>query len=599
MWRQQVQQHLDAEEEEMEVFVGSRDALEQETTGERKIIDAVFSPNDQLHIIVVPADVQKSVLIKEEAPEEQWPDVDQQDTNCLHIKEEEEEQWTILGGEQLSMKEETDVTSFSLTAVHFKSEDDEEKHLFSQLHQHQVEYGDLPTSSSGDHIKSSTGEGEKDTKKPDLNAYRDDSDSSETEVSEDDKEDNDVNNPESQLKLLSNVGLKTEHTDEAWESSPSRVSESRVSPIDQLHIIVVPADVQKSVLIKEEAPEEQWPDVDQQDTNCLHIKQEEEEPWIILGGEQLSMKEETDVTNFSLTAVPFKSEDDEEKPLFSQLHQHQVEVRDLLTNSSGDHIESATGEGTKYTKYPDLIAYREDSDSSETEVSEDDEDDNDVNNPESQLKLFSDFGLKTEHTDEARVYSPSRVSESIVNRVHNKNGLKPFCCDVLVPADVQKSVLIKEEAPEEQWLDVDQQDTNCFHIKEEEEEQWAILGGEQLSMKEETGVTSFSLTAVPFKSEDDEEKPLFSQLHQHQVEVSDLPTSSSETEVSEDEEYNDVNNPESQLKPLSDFGSKVEHTDEAQESSPSRVSESTITQRLTLPKSGIPWQPRPPATSNA
>ncbi|XP_037548949.1 zinc finger protein 260-like [Nematolebias whitei] len=340
MWRQQVQQHLDAEEEEMEVFLGSRDALEQETTGGSQIIDAVFSPNDQLHIIVVPADVQKSVLIKEEAPEEQWPDVDQQNANCLHIKEEEEEQWTILGGEQLSMKEETDVTSFSLTAVHFKSEDDEEKPLFSQLHQHQVEVGDLPTSSS-----------------------------------------------------------------------------------------VVPTDDQKSVLIKEEAPEEQWPDVDQQDTNCLHIKEEEEEQWTILGGEQLSMKEETDVTSFSLTAVPFKSEDDDEKHLFSQLHQHQVEVRDLPTSSSGDHIESSTGEGEKDSKYPDLNAYR-DSDSSETEVSEDDEDDNDVNNPESQLKLFSDFGLKTEHTDEARESSPSRVSESIVNRVHNKNGLKPFCCDV-------------------------------------------------------------------------------------------------------------------------------------------------------------------------
>ncbi|XP_037548965.1 uncharacterized protein LOC119425508 [Nematolebias whitei] len=230
MWRQQVQQHLDAEEEEMEVFLGSRDALEQETAGGSQIIDAVFSSNDQLHIIVVPADDQKSVLVKEEAPEEQWPDVDQQDTNCLHIKEEEEEPWTILGGEQLSMKEETDVTSFSLTAVHFKSEDDEEKPLFSQLHQHQVEVGDLPTSSSGDHEELSTGEGEKDTKIPDLNAYRD-SDISETEVSEDDEEDNDVNIPESQLKLLSDFGLKTERTDEARESSPKSVSESIVNRV--------------------------------------------------------------------------------------------------------------------------------------------------------------------------------------------------------------------------------------------------------------------------------------------------------------------------------------------------------------------------------
>ncbi|XP_037548945.1 uncharacterized protein LOC119425488 [Nematolebias whitei] len=235
MWRQQVQQHLDAEEEEMEVFLGSRDALEQETTGGSQIIDAVFSPNDQLHIIVVPADVQKSVLIKEEPPEEQWPDVDQQDTNCLHIKEEDEEPWTILGAEQLSMKEETDVTSFSLTAVHFKSEDDEEKHLFSQLHRHHVEVGDLLSSSSGDHMESATGEGENYTKKTDLNACRDDSDFSETEVSEGDEEDNDVNNPESQLKLISDFGLKTEGIDEAWESSPSRWGKSLPQGTCMLH----------------------------------------------------------------------------------------------------------------------------------------------------------------------------------------------------------------------------------------------------------------------------------------------------------------------------------------------------------------------------
>ncbi|XP_037548943.1 uncharacterized protein LOC119425486 [Nematolebias whitei] len=201
---------------------GSSAALEQEKPEGNQVLDAAFSPN-QLHIIVVPADVQKSVLIKE-APEEQWPDVDQQGLNCLHIKE--EEQWTSLGVEPLNVKEETDVTSFSFTTVHLKSEEDEEKPLFSQLHQHQDEVSNILTSSSADHIESATGGGScgggKTTKNPDLNSCEDNSDSSETEVSEDD---DDVNNPDSHEKHLSDFRSKTEDTDKNWESFPSSIPE--------------------------------------------------------------------------------------------------------------------------------------------------------------------------------------------------------------------------------------------------------------------------------------------------------------------------------------------------------------------------------------
>ncbi|XP_024865515.1 oocyte zinc finger protein XlCOF20-like [Kryptolebias marmoratus] len=131
------------------------------------------------------------VLIKEEAPEEWRPAVDQQGPGTFNIKEEEEELWSSPEGEQLSVKEEADATSFSFTAVLLKSEDDEEKPLF--LHLHQVEDGDLPSSSADQMTAAADGEdcGAETSRNPDLNTQEDDSSSSETEVSEDGEEDDD------------------------------------------------------------------------------------------------------------------------------------------------------------------------------------------------------------------------------------------------------------------------------------------------------------------------------------------------------------------------------------------------------------------------
>lgn len=127
-------------------------------------------------------------MVKEEASEE-WrlDDVDQQDPES-HMKQEE-----------------TDATMFSLTTVRLKSEDeddDEEKPLLSKLHH--AEDGVLPTSSSGDQTKE-----EPDGEDCDLQTGEDESSSSDTEGSED-EEDKDVNNPDSQLRPLSDSGLTTE-----------------------------------------------------------------------------------------------------------------------------------------------------------------------------------------------------------------------------------------------------------------------------------------------------------------------------------------------------------------------------------------------------
>ncbi|XP_037534443.1 uncharacterized protein LOC119411561 [Nematolebias whitei] len=145
-------------------------------------------------------------------------------------------------------------------------------------------------------------------------------------------------------------------------------------------VLLHSSDVQQMVLIKEEAPEVRMLGLDQQDPVTLNIKEEEVELWISQEGEQFCVKRETDNTGFAFTAVPLKCEEDEEKPLFLQLHQYKVKEEDLPTSSSADQMKVATG--------------GEDSGGAETTTNPDDDDDDvdDVNDSDSQLKDLSGSG---------------------------------------------------------------------------------------------------------------------------------------------------------------------------------------------------------------
>uniref|UniRef100_A0A3Q1EH02 Gastrula zinc finger protein XlCGF57.1-like n=1 Tax=Acanthochromis polyacanthus TaxID=80966 RepID=A0A3Q1EH02_9TELE len=101
-----------------------------------------------------------------------------------------------------------------------------------------------------------------------------------------------------------------------------------------------------------------------------------------------------------------------------------------------------------------------------------------------------------------------------------------------------QDVVLKQTAasPADVQLLSVQQDAELLHIKEEQEELWTSQREEQLNGQEE-----LDITAVPVKSEDDEEKPQSSQLYQSQNE------DNSETEPP-------ISSSTEQLKPESDGG---------------------------------------------
>ncbi|XP_023267634.1 uncharacterized protein LOC111659049 [Seriola lalandi dorsalis] len=74
------------------------------------------------------------------------------------------------------------------------------------------------------------------------------------------------------------------------------------------------ADVQQLLVSKEE--QQEWSSSldqeDQEDPEPPHIKEEQEELWTSQEGEQLQGLEEADITKFTFTPVPVKSEDDDD-----------------------------------------------------------------------------------------------------------------------------------------------------------------------------------------------------------------------------------------------------------------------------------------------
>ncbi|XP_069016039.1 uncharacterized protein [Embiotoca jacksoni] len=160
---------------------------------------------------------------------------------------------------------------------------------------------------------------------------------------------------------------------------------------------VLPPDVQQLVVIKEEVPHEWSPSLDQQDPELLHIKEEEEELRSSQEEEQLHGPEE-DITRFPFTAVPVKSEDDEEKPQSSHLHQRQTEDDGETTVKTESDGEDCGGPEPARNTHPNspLLTHTEGK-VFETDVSVDDDDDDD---DEDLQEPLSDCASETEDSDD-------------------------------------------------------------------------------------------------------------------------------------------------------------------------------------------------------
>nr|XP_054591170.1 uncharacterized protein LOC129154872 [Nothobranchius furzeri] len=122
-----------------------------------------------------------------------------------------------------------------------------------------------------------------------------------------------------------------------------------------------------------------------------------EKLWPSMEGAHLHLKEETDATRFPFTVASIKSEDDKEKPLFSQLHQKQIEDRDVSTSSSADQTTAETG-GLETSRNPDLYPHEQTPDYSETDIVDDDDDDDDDDDATLDSEL-SDSGSETGDRD--------------------------------------------------------------------------------------------------------------------------------------------------------------------------------------------------------
>ncbi|XP_068165264.1 zinc finger protein 79-like isoform X1 [Antennarius striatus] len=226
--------------------------------------DALYKP----HVGPRGADIQLLPFSPEEGPPQQrdWsPSLDQDDpSELLHIKEEQEELWTSPEEEGLHGPEEDEITQFTFSTVSVKGEEeDEEEPEVTQLHH-------------AEDMKNESDRKERGGPEPDRDL-----------------------NPGVKLSGLDHTRFHTEDV-QLLPHSPEEV------PPQQ----------------------RDWsPSLDQDDTPELsNIKEEQEELWTGPEEEQLHVLEEAEITQFRFSPASVKGEDDEADSQASELH-HTEEMK--------------------------------------------------------------------------------------------------------------------------------------------------------------------------------------------------------------------------------------------------------------------------------
>ncbi|XP_054877628.1 zinc finger protein 3-like [Poeciliopsis prolifica] len=170
-------------------------------------------------------------------------------------------------------------------------------------------------------------------------------------------------------------------------------------------IMVFPANVKSILVVKEEDSEDENHSSDLHDPKLYHIKKEDEDVCISLGGELHKVKEE----------FGMKSEDDKQSPLPSQLYQDQIKDEELADKNRGESIR--------------IEDHGDCSNSLESEDTESDEEDDDVKHPVSEMKDLSDSRLETKDMDND--WKERRTPESDGNLVNKDSEIvSPSSLDI-------------------------------------------------------------------------------------------------------------------------------------------------------------------------